>query len=164
VDLVRPDRMLALAKAIVLREQDIAGREHDIARRKQELQAKEQELAARMGELEQLRFDFSAVAHGRAESDESIARAITHRGPSIARASATVAQRVLALLTMEPRSLSPVEIFNTLELPPPIETLRATLSKMLQRGLVARPFPGFYCALEYENEIRRMAAGGAYHG
>ena len=71
----------------------------------------------------------------------------------------TVAYRVLGVLEMEPRALSPAELFNMLELPPPIETLRTTLWKMAERGLIARPFPGGYCALQYEAMVKRASEG-----
>lgn len=145
-------RMLELAKVIVLCEQDVASRKHDIIRRRQELETKERELTVRVDQLEQLKLDFSAVANGRAEAvrDGPPLPSVEARGPSLARATATVAMRVLAVLEMEPRALTAGEIFNLLELKPPIETLRTTLWKMEKHGLIARPFPGGYCARQYE--------------
>jgi hypothetical protein len=156
VQLVKPEAMLELAKVIVLREQDVAGREHDLARRRQELAAKERELEARKAELRQLRFDFAAVANGEKMASSAPAppsTAIERHRPSLARASATVAQRVLVVLEMEPRAMSAQEIFDLLKLPPPIETLRTTLWKMEKHGLIARPFPGHYCGLQYAGAI-----------
>jgi hypothetical protein len=158
------DEMLELAKAIVLREQDVAAREHDVIRRKQELDDRLRELDKRKGELRQLRFDFGAIATGDGgpskipnvvASTTSAAPSLAKAGPSLARGMATIAERVLPLLEMEPRAFSPSEIFNLLELPPPIETLRTTLWKMAQRGLIARPFSGVYCARQYEEIIMR---------
>jgi hypothetical protein len=145
--------MLEIAKAIVLKEQDVAGREHDVARRRQELAVKERELEVRKAELQQLRFDFAAVASGEKVSSSPPSMAIEPRRPALARASATVAQRVLVVLEMEPRAMSAQEIFDVLELPPPIDTLRTTLWKMEKHGLIARPFPGHYCALEHAGVI-----------
>ena len=151
--------MLHLAKTIVLTEHDVSARRHDIVRRRQELVVKESELATRETELQQLRLDFSAAASGHAKArrspESTMSAADTKKGPSLARAAATVAQRVLSVLEMEPRALSPAELFNMLELPPPIETLRTTLWKMAQHGLIARPFPGGYCARQYEALVRR---------
>ncbi len=155
--------MLEIAKAIILREQDIATREHDVARRRHELETKERDLRNQKGELEQLRLDFSAAARGQAlvePSEPESASLVESERPPLARANATVAQRVLALLEMEPRALSPLEIFNLLELPPPIETLRTTLWKMEKHQLIARPFPGHYCALQYEADMRRSTQTG----
>jgi hypothetical protein len=156
--------MLELARAIVVREQDVAGRELDVRRRRQELEAKERELDERRRELHQLRLDFSATAKGQATSPrpapaDTRPTAQTPR-PSLARAQATIAQRVLAFLEMEPRALSPMEIFNQLELPPPIETLRATLWKMEHHNLIARPYPGHYCALQYLGQFRSGESAG----
>lgn len=153
--------MLELAKAIVVREQDVANRELDVRRRRRELETKERELDTRRQELQQLRLDFSAAARGHATSPAQdrattadLRPASPPDRPSIARAQATIAQRVLAFLEMEPRALSPMEIFNLLELPPPIETLRATLWKMENHNLIARPYPGHYCALQYVAQFR----------
>ncbi len=55
--------------------------------------------------------------------------------------------------------MAPIEIFNLLELPPPIETLRSTLWKMADHGLIARPFPGHYCALQFASQFQ--ATGNA---
>jgi hypothetical protein len=163
VQLVKPDAMLELAKVIVLREQDITGREHDVARRRQELALKERELEARKAELQQLRFDFAAVASGQKVLSPPLApssTAIEPRRPSLARASATVAQRVLVVLEMEPRAMSAQEIFDVLELPPPIDTLRTTLWKMEKHRLIARPFPGHYCALQHVGAIGASTVTG----
>jgi hypothetical protein len=164
VQLVNPEvRMLEIAKAIVLREQDVAGREHDIARRRQELETKERELAEKKRDLVQLRLDFSAVATGKEESPrpapDGPPPVRDGRHPSLARAAATVAHRVLSLLEMEPRPLTAGEIYNQLELPPPIDTLRTTLWKMEKHGLIARPFPGQYCALQYAGTFSASGEG-----
>jgi hypothetical protein len=157
------DQLLELAKAVVLREQDVAARELDVARRRQELEDKERELAVRKRELQQLRFDFSATAKGdpvRVAPPTHVPSVLAKtKQPSLARTQATVAQRVLVLLEMEPRALSPMEIFNMLELPPPIETLRTTLWKMENNGLIARPFPGHYCALQFASHFSPSVTG-----
>lgn len=84
------------------------------------------------------------------------------RHPPLARANSTIAHRVLAALEMEPRALSPAELHSILELPPPIETLRAIMWKMEKHGLIAKPFPTHYCALQHEAVLRAggRAAGG----
>lgn len=161
--------MLNLAKGIVLREQEVANRELDVARRRQELTVKEHALATSRHALEQLRLDFSAAARGESvlgsaqahvaqPADEQ--QASGARRPSLARTQATVAQRVLVLLEMEPRALAPAEIFNLLELKPPIETLRATLWKMAEHSVIARPYQGHYCALQYAAQFRSGKSTG----
>jgi hypothetical protein len=142
-------RILELAKAIILQEQEISAREHDIARRRRELEAKERELVARRDELERLRVLFSAAAQGQSEAGTEESQAAARERRTNARAEATVAQRVLAVLEMEPRALAAGEIFNLLELKPPMETLRTTLWKMENHGLIARPYLGHYCALQH---------------
>lgn len=157
----RPDQLLHLAKAVLLCEQDVAAREQDVARRQQELKEREAELHERQELLRRLRDQFTAAANGNAEHAQpeqpsslpSTAHAPARR-PSLARTHATIAQRVLVALEMEPRAFTPSELYNVLELPPPIETLRTTLWKMAQRGLIARPFPGLYCACQYEAAAR----------
>lgn len=160
MSLVKADeRMLEMAKVIVLREQDIASREHDVTRRRQELTDRERDLDTRKAELKQLRFEFAEVANGKTPPPAVEARAIPEH-PQLARTMATIAQRALAVLEMEPRAFSPAELFNMLELPPPIETLRTTLWKMAQRGLIARPFAGVYCARQYEAAIMSARDAG----
>src|SRR5258706_15871798 len=114
--------MLELAKVIVLREQDVQAREGEIARRRQELAHREEELATRRGELKQLKFEFAEIANGKREPTSA-----PEARPPLARTMATIAQRVLAAIEMEPRAFTPSELHDFLELPPPIETLRATL-------------------------------------
>lgn len=153
----REEWLLARAKVIVLREQDVAAREHELVRRRQELAEKEHELESKKSELQQLRFEFTEIASGRKElvsERESPTLPLQASHPALARTMATIATRVLTVLEMEPRAFSPSELFNVLELPPPIETLRTTLWKMAQRGLIARPFSGVYCALQYEAVVR----------
>ncbi|MBX3206755.1 MAG: hypothetical protein KF764_16920 [Labilithrix sp.] len=150
------ETMLEMARVIVLREQDVAAREHDLARRKQELEDRQRELEQRKADLQQLRFAFAEVASGKAVPERPT-EIVCQPRPPLARAMATIAQRVLVLLEMEPRAFSPAELFNALELPPPIETLRTTLWKMAQRGLIARPFPGVYCARQYEAAVSSAA-------
>jgi hypothetical protein len=156
--------MLVLARAIVLREQDIAIRERDVARRKRELEERVAELDVQRRELQQLRLNFSAVASPGASTPATVesevaAEFVSSMHPPLAKASSTVAHRVLAALEMEPRPFSPSDLFNFLELPPPIETLRTTLSKMYNAGLIARPFPGLYCALQHEAAVRNLRSG-----
>jgi len=155
------DKILELARAIVLREQDVAAREQDVVRRKQELDARQRELAARKVDLEQLKLRFAEVASGRdvqTENADAFPRPLPPH-PALARTSPTVAERVLSVLEMEPRAFSPPELLNLLELPPGIDTLRTTLSKLEKRGLISRPFPGHYCANQHVQTVLKASAG-----
>jgi hypothetical protein len=161
--------MLNLAKGIVLREQEVANREVDVARRRQELAAREHALMTSRRALEQLRLDFSAAARGESVLGSAQAhvaqpaeehQASGQRRPSLARTQATIAQRVMVLLEMEPRALSPIEIFNLLELKPPIATLRATLWKMAEHSVIARPYQGHYCARQYAAQFQAGESTG----
>ena len=146
----REDWLLERAKAIVMREQDVSAREQDIARRRQDLVERERELHVKRTELQQLRFAFAEVASGEKPIEDDATISVE---PALARTMSTIAARVLAVLEMEPRAFSPSELFDVLELPPPIETLRTTLWKMAQRGLIARPVGGHYCARQHEGVV-----------
>ena len=147
--------MLDLAKGIVLREQEVKARELDVAQRRKELAERERALLSSRQALQQLHLDFSAAARGEGvlgPVQPQVEQPAAERQPSetrprpLARTQATVAKRVMDLLDMEPRLLSPAEIFNLLELKPPIETLRATLWKMAEHDVIARPSQGHYCS------------------
>lgn len=157
---------MQLARTIVLREQEIEKRSQELAK----LRA---EFARAMHEPEQGgdQLDLPISEKDEPQETQSIEvatrPALTAR-PNIARAgtsfassfAASLVQRVYSALQVEPRAFTASEIANRLEMTDAIDTIRTTLSKLYNRNMIARPFLGQYCALEYEDAVRR-AAGAA---
>jgi hypothetical protein len=154
---MREERLLELAKLIMLYEQDIASRERDVVKRRKDLQVEEHKLTSDKEQLEKVRRSFSAAARGEvlAIGESTI---FTTVETIKTRRLSTIQERILVVLEKEPKALSATEVFDALE--PSVNktakhVVQTALSKLYYRGLVARPFYGHYCALEYEEEVKK---------
>ncbi len=78
--------------------------------------------------------------------------------PSLARTMPSLPNRILALLDMNPRPLSVPEIAMLLEEGGAVDTIRATLSKLVQRTMIRRVGHGLYQSLASAPE--RSGTGG----
>jgi hypothetical protein len=159
VTLLNPQEIRDIARALALREQDVATREGEIARREQDLSVKRRELTEAKADLKQLELRFQQATGGAPTRASEAIGTPPRVGPSLARANATVAARILALLEMEPRALSPAEVHSLLELPPPPDTVRTTLWKMADAGIVVRLARGTYCSHRHAVDVLRTGEG-----
>ena len=129
---------------------EIFAREEDIRKRELKLGKARGELASLRARLEQLISDPEAVIPNQGSGQQT---AIVATGPGLARATATIAARIISILDGEPNAMSADDVAGHFDEEVNLDVIRTTLSKLHQRGVIARPEPGRYSSMAYAEEI-----------
>ena len=144
------DRVERLMRALHVREEELkAARD---AERRAAFRLESLEAAVR-----DLRETIRRLVEEDVQVDERQIDDAEHEPPSAAPAG-TIAQRILAYLDTERRSVEANEIGQALGVS--VDVIRTTLSKLFARGAVARPKVGMYRSLLTEHEHRSRGARG----